>query len=70
MLKDVNAEVEKDLCSLDTPYLVASVFQSGTKLVYFVGKPVATSMLANSSAGTRLLKVREPSRRARGAYRV
>ena len=41
VLKDVNPEVEKDLCSLDAPYLVASVFQSGSKLVYYVGKPVA-----------------------------
>ena len=41
VLKDVNPEVEKDLCSLDAPYLIASVFQSGKQLVYYVGKPVA-----------------------------
>ena len=41
LLKDVNPEVEKDLCRLDAPYLVASVFQSGKQLVYYVGKPVA-----------------------------
>lgn len=41
LLKDVNPEVEKDLCRLDAPYLVASVFQSAKQLVYYVGKPVA-----------------------------
>ena len=42
LLKDVSPEVKKDLCSLDAPYLVASVFKNGMKtLQYWVGKPVA-----------------------------
>lgn len=41
LLKDVNPEVKKDLCSLDAPYLVASVFITGKTLHYWVGKPVA-----------------------------
>lgn len=43
LLKDVSPEVKKDLCSLDAPYLVASVFKIGKRtLQYWVGKPVAT----------------------------
>ena len=42
LLQEVNQElVEKDLCSLDAPYLVASVFKNQKNYEYWVGKPVA-----------------------------